>query len=67
MDSNSVITAPQLENAHAIYDVWRKNHVGTFESFYSFMTTPSVARDRFISQLNVTHGFAEGIITTTVI
>lgn len=51
MESNNIITAPQVEDAHYIYSFWQQTHTGSKKAFYEFMTTPSAEREEFIISL----------------
>lgn len=53
MKYNNITTAPQMMDTDNMYKVWRTTHAGNSDTFYRFMTTPSPARDKFISRLNV--------------
>ena len=49
MESNNIIAAPQVKDVGHFYELWKRDHAGGLSSFYEFMTTPTVERDKFIS------------------
>jgi hypothetical protein len=51
METNNVISAPQVENVDAVYAEWQKSHSGSRKKFYTFMSTPSADRDEFINSI----------------
>lgn len=63
MESNNIITAPQVDGVHIFYQVWKQNHTGSQKAFYEFMTTPSAEREEFINSLGekVEHTFKGGV------
>lgn len=63
MESNNIITAPQVDGVHIFYPMWQQNHTGSQKTFYEFMTTPSAEREEFINSLgeNVAHTFNGGV------
>lgn len=53
MEFNSITTAPQITDTDAVYKLWRRTHAGNPESFYKFMTTPTVERNVFVDRLRL--------------
>lgn len=53
MDKNSIVVAPQFANIEAAYAEWHKRYSGDKETFYRFMTIPSVEREGFIRGLDI--------------
>lgn len=53
MESNNIITAPQVKEVSRFFDKWKINHTGNLKAFYRFMITPSAERDEFIDSLGV--------------
>lgn len=51
MDKNNVTTAPQVHDFFYFYEKWKRDHVGSEKTFYSFMTTPGPDRDEFMNSL----------------
>lgn len=68
MESNNIITAPQVDGVHIFYPKWQQNHTGSQKAFYEFMTTPSVDRDEFINSLgdDVANAFNGGVVEVTL-
>lgn len=51
MKSNNFITAPQVYDTDACFEEWKKNHTGSYNAFFKFMTTPSLERNAFLVSL----------------
>ena len=68
MESNNIITAPQVDGAHTFYQRWQQNHTGSEKTFYEFMITPSAEREEFINSLgsDVAFSFNGGVAEVTL-
>lgn len=66
MEKNNIIAAPQVANTAKLYEIWRRNHVGSVSTFYAFLTTPTVERDEFLSENNPATKFSGSVVTETV-
>lgn len=56
MNKSYRIAAPELsdpENANELFNRWKLTHAGGFNSFFSFMTTPSHDRDLFLNSCEI--------------
>lgn len=54
MESNNLISAPQIDGVDRAFKVWERSRFGTmgdYDGFYRFMTTPSCERSVFIDFL----------------
>lgn len=51
MESNNIISAPQILDFAGLYKGWSANHTGSQRDFLLFMTTPSREREEFLLQL----------------
>lgn len=51
MESNNIISAPQILDFTGLYKDWSANHTGSQRDFLQFMTTPSREREEFLLQL----------------
>ncbi len=58
METNGILTAPQINDVAAVYAVWKEDHAGGLGTFYEFMTAPTIERDRFIASLRTTVEFS---------
>ncbi len=63
MDSNNIITAPQIKSVDKIYRLWRTGHTGSLRRFYAFMTSPTAERDRFVAECGSEADFDNGILS----
>lgn len=61
MESNNIITAPQVDGVEELFPKWKQNHIGTVNTFYEFMTTPSAEREEFIISVTAECKFANGV------
>lgn len=63
MESNNIITAPEVDGVHIFYEKWAQTHTGSVTSFYNFMTTPTPEREEFINSLgpDAVHTFNGGV------
>ena len=66
MKKNNTTIAPQADDVPALFAVWRRNHVGNKEDFFTFMTTPSSERDRFLASVRVTGNISGRMIINNV-
>lgn len=66
METNNVITAPQLDGVEKVYKKWKENHTGSLKTFYTFITTPSPQRDDFINSLEPVTVFNGAVASVTV-
>lgn len=66
MEQNDIISAPQLLNVSDAFDKWRSVTNGSLNSFYRFMTTPSVERDGFIEKMKPSLSVLGTILTVTI-
>lgn len=55
--NNNVTIAPQVSDVASLYQVWRQSHVGSYQDFIRFITTPSGGRSRFLTTVQVTGTF----------
>lgn len=53
MKKNNIIAAPSGPSTTAHYALWHTDHHGSLDDFITFMMTPSVDRDRFVSKLSI--------------
>lgn len=51
MESNNIISAPQITDFAGLYKDWTVNHTGSQRDFLLFMTTPSPEREEFLASL----------------
>lgn len=50
MDQNNIIAAPRVgDQLDVLYEQWSLDHVGTWEDFYTYLTTPSADRSLFLA------------------
>ena len=42
METNGILTAPQINDVAAVYAVWKEDHAGGLGTFYEFMTAPTI-------------------------
>ena len=66
MEKNNFTIAPQTSDADSLFTVWRRNHVGNKDDFFTFMTTPDGERDRFLATVKVTGAISGRMITNNV-
>lgn len=66
MEKNNTTIAPQTSDATSLYAAWKRNHNGSKEDFFTFMTTPSGERNRFLASVRVTGAIVGGLITNNV-
>lgn len=66
MESNNIVTAPQLSDVDEFYEAWRSSHVGSLASFYRFMTTPSVERDKFVREMDAVIDCGGMVVSVTL-
>lgn len=66
MKKNNTTIAPQTDDADALFAVWRRNHVGNKDDFFTFMTTPDSERDRFLASVKVTGNISGRMINNNV-
>ena len=52
--SNSITIAPQVIDTPALFQGWKRSHIGSYSDFIRFMTKPSGERTRFLSTVQVT-------------
>lgn len=67
MESNNIVTAPQVAEVDEYYEFWLRDHSGSLSSFYDFMTTPTLARDEFLTQYEAKTQFNGSIVSVTLI
>lgn len=67
MESNNIVTAPQVAEVEEFYEFWKRNHTGSLSSFYEFMTTPTPERDEFLTQWEAKTVFNGSIASVTLI
>ena len=51
MESNNIVSAPEIIGCKKLYEIWSQNHLGNIDTFYEFITTPSVEREEFINSI----------------
>lgn len=66
METNCIVTAPQVAKVEEIYEVWKRTHVGTMSKFYEFITTPSVDRDNFLNEWQADTEFIGAVAAVTL-
>lgn len=69
MERNSIISALQIKNPASLYESWRETSYGlckTYDDFFSFITTPSVDRDRFYASLTVSRQFDGNVLVSII-
>lgn len=66
MESNNIVSAPQVAEIEVFYGLWKHNHTGTLSDFYVFLTTPGIERDEFLAQHGAEAGFSGGIAFITL-
>lgn len=67
METDNVVTAPQIADIAACYGKWRQTHNGSLDYFVKFMTEPTVERDRFVDSSDPTIKFNGSVLATTVL
>lgn len=50
METNNIVTAPQVINAQRLYAGWSTTNDGGLNEFYNLLTNPSASRSAFLSQ-----------------
>lgn len=56
MENETILSAPEMNNVSDAFLKFRLlsgNEIKTMNDFYSFLTTPSVERDKFLSDCNL--------------
>jgi hypothetical protein len=56
MENETILSAPEMENVSDAFSKFRSlpgNEIKTMNDFYSFLTMPSVERDKFLSDCNL--------------
>ena len=66
MEANNIITAPQIADVDTVYRIWYATHAGNRNTFYRFMTTPTVERDEFIRSIGESVEFDESLLATII-
>ena len=66
MERNTTVTAPQVADAAALFEEWRRTRAGNKSEFFEFMTTPTVERAAFTSAVARSVEFSDGIAAVTV-
>lgn len=66
MESESIITAPQVLDTASAYSLWHRTHEGGSDDFYRFMTTPSVERDAFVASAGESVTFNGSVAATMI-
>lgn len=49
--AQNINVAPQLDNATSMYATWAEDHEGSLSDFFTFMTTPSLERTKWLKSL----------------
>ena len=52
--TNSITIAPQVNDAHSLFEVWKASNIGGWSDFISFITRPSGERSRFLMTVRIT-------------
>lgn len=65
METNNIVTAPQIVDIDAFFDTWKQSHTGTRATFFKFLTTPSIERDNFLNAFNNETSF-NGAVASTI-
>lgn len=52
--TNSITIAPQVNDAHSLFEVWKTSNIGGWSDFISFITRPSGERSRFLMTVRIT-------------
>lgn len=66
MKTNNIVAAPQIADVNAFYTEWLRNHVGSIEVFYEFMTMPGPERDKFLAEMGAVLDFSGSVLTATL-
>lgn len=56
MENETILSAPEMKNVSDAFSKFRLlsgNEIKTMNDFYSFLTMPSVERDKFLSDCNL--------------
>ncbi len=67
MESNNIVTAPQVAEVDEFFEFWQQNHTGSLQKFYEFITTPSAERDEYLTQWGAKTEFNGSVATVTLI
>lgn len=65
MESNNTVASPQLEDIRETFRIWREENIGSFDDFYTFMTTPSPERETFVMKIGMHIDTEDGVATQT--
>ncbi len=49
MESNNIVTAPQIRDVPGLLAHWKMTHAGGTDAFFRFMTPPSAWRAEFLA------------------
>lgn len=66
METDNILTAPQVMPVGALYEKWDQRDMSTLKDFYRFLTTPSPERSRFLDSHPSAVDFIGPLATTTV-
>lgn len=67
MESNNIVTAPQVAEVDEFFEFWQRNHIGSLNKFYEFMMTPTPERDEFLTQWGAKTEFNGSVAAVTLI
>lgn len=63
---NNVLLAYTSVQVAEIYKQWKDHYTGNMSDFYTFMTSPSIERERFVISLELQSELAGGFIATNL-
>lgn len=69
MDSNNLISAPQINGVDRVFKIWEESLYGSMgdrDGFYRFMTVPSSERSEFIDLLQLNLKFDNSVLLSTI-
>ncbi len=66
METNNIVTAPQIADVDSLFGFWKRTRLGNRTTFYRFMTTPSVERDSFINTCIFETSFNGAVAATSI-
>jgi hypothetical protein len=66
MNTNNIISAPQIADVSSALRKWQDAHAGSYNTFYAFMTTPGTERNEFINSMDAVTGFTGTVVSTTI-
>lgn len=52
--NNNVTIAPRVNDTPSLFQAWKQSHIGSYQDFIGFITTPTGERSRFLMTVQVT-------------